>query len=114
MKNYITIIILFFICDCATRPVGLSYYLSTLENIQDFPPTEKESKIIDSLNQKSKEFSEKCERENLNCFECPVSNNAEFIGGANKFREVLSENKNSRFQKINPSENSEGFYYLFY
>lgn len=92
MKNSIFILIILVTCSCTARSVKLKYYLSTLENIKRFPPTEREAKTIDSLNQKSKEFSEKCKRENLHCFECPISNDAEFKGGASRFREVLFNN----------------------
>ena len=91
MKNWIFILLLFLVCSCTTR-TELKYYLSTLENIKELPPTEKESKMIDSLNKKSKEFSEKCKRENLNCLECPISYRAEYFGGTNKFRLLLFNN----------------------
>lgn len=92
MKNWTLILLLFLICSCTAKSVRLKHYLSTLENNKRFPPSEKEAKVIDSLNQESKEFSEKCERENLNCLECPISNNAEFKGGVARFREVLFNN----------------------
>lgn len=92
MKNLILILLIFFICSCASRSVKLSYYLSTLENIKEFPLTEKETKQVDSINQSLKEFSEKCERENLNCLIEGYKNGVEFKGGTNKFRELLFNN----------------------
>lgn len=68
MKNCIFILIFLVTCSCTARSVKLKYYLSTLENIKELPPSEEESVIIDSLNQKSKEFYEKCKQENLNLF----------------------------------------------
>lgn len=92
MKNTILALLLFLICSCVATPVKLSYYLSTLENIKELPPTKKESRIIDSLNMKSKEFSEKCKREDLNCFECGFTQSAEFKGGITKFRMTIFNN----------------------
>ncbi|WP_379967226.1 hypothetical protein [Epilithonimonas sp. UC225_85] len=92
MKNWILILLLFIFCSCTAKSVKLGYYISTLDNIKELPPTGKESKIIDSLNQKSNEFSEKCKRENLSCFIDEVKTWAEFKGGANNFREVLFNN----------------------
>lgn len=92
MKNWIFILLLLLVCSCTTRSVQLKYYISTLENIKELPLTEKETKKVDSLSQKSKEFSEKCKRENLNCLECPISNKAEFKGGTTKFRMLLFNN----------------------
>lgn len=92
MKNCIFILIILVTCSCTARSVKLKYYLSTLENIKELPPSEEESLIIDSLNQKSKEFSEKCKQEDLNCLECPISNNAEFKGGITKFRMTIFNN----------------------
>lgn len=91
MRNII-FILLFLICGCVAKPVRLSYYLSTLENIKDFPPTEREAKTIDSLNKKSKEFSEKCRRENLNCTIDSSEIWVEFKGGITKFRMILFNN----------------------
>ena len=92
MKNWILILLLFLICSCFAKSARLSCYLSSLKNIKQFPSTEKEAKKIDSLNQKSKEFYEKCQREKLDCFVDEVKIYAEFKGGINKFREVLFEN----------------------
>lgn len=92
MKNWILILLIFFICSCASRSVQLKYYLSILENIKELPLTENEDKQVDSLSQNSKELSEKCKRENLNCLECPISNKAEFKGGTTKFRMFLFNN----------------------
>lgn len=92
---------MFFICSCTANSTSLKYYVSTLENIKEFPLTEKESKTVDSLNQISKEFSKKCKRENLNCLECPISNKAEFKGGTTKFRMFLFNNfKLPKYAKI--------------
>ena len=54
------ILLLFLICSCTTRSVRMSYYLSTLENRKEHPLTERESIKVDSLSQRSREFSEKC------------------------------------------------------
>lgn len=80
-------------CNCFVKYTNLRYYLSTLENIQDFPPTEKEAKTIDSLNQISREFYEKCKKENeLSCIVDGYEIWAEFKGGVSKFRELLFNN----------------------
>lgn len=92
MKNWIAILFLFLICSCTAKSVRLKHYLSTLENIKRFPPNEKEAKVIDSLNQESKEFSEKCEREKLNCYIDGSEVYAEFKGGVARFRMVLFNN----------------------
>lgn len=92
MKNWIFILLLFFICSCTANSTSLKYYVSTLENIKRFPPTEREAKTIDSLNQKSKEFYEKCEREKLNCTSDSSEIFAEFKGGTTKFRMLLFNN----------------------
>ena len=78
--------------SCAVKSERRHYYISTLENIKKILPTEKEAKIMDSLNKKSKEFYEKCEREKLNCFIDGSEIWAEFKGGTNKFRELLFNN----------------------
>lgn len=92
MKNISPILLLFLIYSCTTKHIQSSYYISTLENIKDFPATEKETKNIDSINQSLKEFSEKCERDNLNCIIDGYKVWAEFKGGISKFRETLFKN----------------------
>lgn len=92
MKNWIFILLLFLICSCTTRSVRVSCYLSTLENIKNFSATGREAKTIDSLDMVSKEFQDKCQRENLNCTNDISEIWVEFKGGLGRFREVLFNN----------------------
>jgi len=91
MKGH-KILLLFLICSCASKLVYLTHYLSTLENIKEFPATEKEAQIIDSLEQKSDELFEKCDWKNQTCIVGYPRLWVEFKGGNSKFREVLFHN----------------------
>ena len=50
--------------------------------------------IIDKENLKLKKFSDSCEKYKLTCFIDPKRSNAEFYGGAAKFREQFYQNLN--------------------
>ena len=73
--------------------------LSTLDE-QKFLLTKEDSLIIDKENLKLKKFSDSCEKYKLTCFIDPKRSNAEFYGGASKFREQF-------YQNLNISKNSK-------
>lgn len=88
MKSYLKALLLFLLCGCTSKEV----YLSTLENTQNFSSTTNDADKIDSVNQETKAFAEKCEREHLICCINVSEKNVEFKGGTSKFREVLFNN----------------------
>jgi len=93
IKVFLTSVFLFLmIYSCRVKPAYVTCNLSTLENINNFPAAGREAKTIDSLDMVSKEFQDKCHRENLNCTNDISEIYAEFKGGIGTFREVLFNN----------------------
>ena len=89
--SFFTIVIIIFSMGCTSQP-NRQVYLSSLENIHNYPANTQDSLKIDSLQLISKRFEEKCEKEKRECFIHDMVLDANFKGGAGKFRQALHKN----------------------
>jgi len=90
-KVFLFIVILSLLTNCNIRKKTLVHYISTLENIKVFPPTNEEAIIIEKLELKSKEFLEKCKRDGNVCIDDDPINRAHFKTGVTGFRKIIFE-----------------------
>lgn len=101
--RYFTVLFFVLTISCSVMNKEKFVTLSTLDE-QKFLLTKEDSLIINEENIKLKKFSDSCEKNKLTCFIDPFQSEAQFYGGAFKFREVFYKNLN--IPKISkPSKN---------